>query len=771
MVTIVSAPNERNSIMPGANNTNRRLVIVSNRLPFTVTVEKDSLQFNPSTGGLATGLSSYLSTMHENQIGYRDHLWVGWPGASVDISLQAQLTNTAQVKYRSHPVFLSEEDMDNFYLGFCNRTVWPLFHYFPSFAVYQEQMWEQYARVNEVFCESILEILEENDTVWIHDYHLMLLPRLLKAKAPNVQIGFFLHIPFPSFEIFRLLPGLWRRNILEGLLGADLLGFHTYEYTQHFLQCILRILGHEHHMGQILTPERVVKTETFPMGIDFEKFARVALNPEIQQEAEAMRMNLGNAKVILSVDRLDYTKGILNRLEAFEILLNNNSSLRGNVVLLMIIVPSRIGVEQYDLMKKQVEELVGRINGKFSSISWSPIVYQYRNIPFTPLVAYYTLSDVALVTPLRDGMNLVAKEYVASRIDGTGVLILSEMAGAAKELGESITINPNDRKEIVEAMKQALAVPLQEQRGRMQTMQDRLRRYNVNRWANDFLSELQKMQLVQSKFCAKLLTPLARRELIAGYQRSSKRLLMLDYDGTLTSLMRIPSMAKPTAEVLSVLAGLAEDSCNTVVVISGRDKNTLQEWFGEFPLHLVAEHGHWQRISGEDWREQTQQSRDWKAQLRPVLELYADRLPGARVEEKDNSLAWHYRSADPEQSAIVASELTDYLVSFTANIDIQILRGHKVIEVRTAGISKGTAAQHFLARDAYEFILGIGDDSTDEDMFSAMPDCAYSLKVGMANTQARFNLKNPREVLRLLESLMRDSAGDKVLQTEEASAG
>jgi trehalose 6-phosphate synthase/phosphatase len=750
--------------MNGNNNQGRRLVVVSNRLPFNVNTDKETLQFSPSAGGLATGLSSYLAGLHDE---HREFLWVGWPGASIEKSQQEQLKLEALAKYRSHPVFLTQEDMDQFYLGFCNQTVWPLFHYFPSYTVYQEKMWKHYQHVNEVFCDSILEVLKDNDTVWIHDYHVMLLPRLLKAKAPNVHVGFFLHIPFPSFEIFRLLPGAWRRDILEGLLGADLIGFHTYEYTQHFLQCALRILGHEHHMGQILTPDRVVKAETFPMGIDYDKFARVSLNQEIHQEAEAMRMNLGNAKVILSVDRLDYTKGILNRLEAFEILLDTNPQLRGKVVLMMIVVPSRIGVEQYDLMKRQVEELVGKINGKFSNVEWTPIVYQYRNIPFTPLVAYYTLSDIALVTPLRDGMNLVAKEYVASRTDGSGVLILSEMAGAAKELGESITINPNDRNEIAEAMKQALSIPLLEQQRRMLTMQDRLRRYNVNRWADDFLIELQKMEVIQNKFGAKLLSLAERQELITGYHSSATRLFLLDYDGTLTMLVRYPSMAKPTAEILYVLAGLTQDPNNEVALVSGRDKNTLQEWFGELPIALVAEHGHWIKKLKGDWKELKQQSNDWKEHLRPVLELYADRLPGAMMEEKDNSLAWHFRGADPEQSTLVASELTDYLVSFTANIDIQILRGHKVIEVRTAGINKGTAAQYFLAQKSYDFVLGIGDDWTDEDLFNALPDTAHSIKVGVANTHARFNLRNPREVLRFLESLMKTPTSAKVLRAEQ----
>ena len=402
-----------------------------------------------------TGLASFRESRQQTAALPAEHLWVGWPGSNIERSLQEEVVREALARFQSYPVFLTEEQMEQFYLGFCNATIWPLFHYFPSYTVYQQPFWEQYKQINQLFADALQSILRPDDVVWVHDYHLMLLPRLLKANQPHLSVGFFLHIPFPSFEVFRMLPGEWRRDILEGLLGADLIGFHTYEYTRHFLQSVLRILGYEYHMSQVLALDHAVRVDTFPMGIDVEKFAGASKNADTEKEIRELKNTLNGVKSILSVDRLDYSKGISNRLEGYELFLESYPEYHGKVALLMVVVPSRIGVVQYDLMKRQIEELVGKINGRFGRVGWTPVVYQYRHVPFSSLAALYAVSDVCLVTPLRDGMNLVAKEYVATTGDG-GVLILSEMAGAAKELPEAIIINPNNRAEIASALKEAL---------------------------------------------------------------------------------------------------------------------------------------------------------------------------------------------------------------------------------------------------------------------------------------------------------------------------
>ena len=739
--------------MTPETKTQQRLVVVSNRLPFNVSIEDGRFVFHESAGGLVTGLSAYIESRKRTLTPSPEHVWVGWSGSNVEAPLREELKKEVRTRFQSYPVFLSEEEMDQFYLGFCNATIWPLFHYFPSFTVYQANFWEQYKHVNEVFCETLLDVVRQGDLVWIHDYHLMLLPRMLKARAPHLPVGFFLHIPFPSFEVFRLLPGKWRREILEGLLGSDLLGFHTFEYVQHFLQSALRILGHEHHMGQILTSERIVKVDSFPMGIDFDKWSIALNNPDIRREEIDLKNTLSQVKVILSVDRLDYSKGVLNRLEGFEIFLETNPQYHGRVVLLMVVVPSRIGVHHYDLMKRQIEELVGKVNGRFGRVDWTPVVYQYRHVPFQSLVALYSVSDICLVTPLRDGMNLVAKEYIATRKDGMGVLILSEMAGAAKELAEAIIINPNNREEIAEALKEALETSVEEQRRRNQIMQRRLRRYDVTRWANDFIQALLAIKDEQKRLQARLMTPETRDELMESFESAERRLLLLDYDGTLVSYAVEPQMARPTELVLNLLGDLASTPANAVVLTSGRDKKTLETWFGMLPLSLVAEHGVWIKERNKDWRMTKPLSIDWKPRIAPLLETYTDRLPGSFVEEKEFSYVWHYRKADPELASLRAKELVDDLVHFTANIDVQVVQGNKVVEVRNAGVDKGTAALHFLSKNRFDFILAVGDDWTDEDLFKIVPPTAYSIRVGITQSYARFNLPGPTDVLELLHEL------------------
>ncbi len=741
----------------------RRLVIVSNRLPFSVEIDDGRLLFQPSAGGLATGLASLRQAGKQSAALPSEHLWVGWPGRSIESSLQAEVAREAAARFQSHPVFLTEEEMEHFYLGFCNSTIWPLFHYFTSYAVYQPPFWEQYKHINQLFADALESVLRPDDVVWVHDYHLMLLPRLLKARQRELSVGFFLHIPFPSFEVFRLLPGEWRREILEGLLGADLIGFHTYEYTRHFLQCVLRILGYEHQMSQVMTTDHVVRVDTFPMGIDVDKFAGAPQNEETGREIDELKNALSGVKLILSVDRLDYSKGILNRLEGYELFLENNLEYHGKVALLMVVVPSRIGVLQYDLMKRQLEEMVGKINGRFGQVGWTPVLYQYRHVPFASLAALYAVSDVCLVTPLRDGMNLVAKEYVATRGDGAGVLILSEMAGAAKELPEAIIINPNNRVEIAAALKEALETPPQEQQKRHRLMQRRLRRYSVTRWASDFLITLMAMREVQNRFESKLLTPAARLEILERYENSRRRLFFLDYDGTLTPLVRHPGLAELDDSKRALLRALASEPKNSIVVASGRERQTLEDWLGALAIGLVAEHGAWLKFAGHDWRRAKPVANEWKRELLPILEIYADRLPGALVEEKEASVAWHYRMADPEQAALCAPELIDHLLNMTAKTDLQLIQGNKVVEIRQTGVNKGAAAVSWLTNDDYDFILGIGDDTTDEDFFKTLPASAYTIRVGMAATHAQYNLHNSDEVIDLLHAFaaLREAKSDR----------
>jgi len=742
-----------------------RLLLVSNRLPIVTVEEKGQLLFRESAGGLVSGISSYLDSLRGSSFAGSaprsgppegptppESRWIGWPGVTVEDPAQQALVTETLAGFHAHPVFLSDHSMDKFYHGFCNKTIWPLFHYFPSYTVCEESLYAHYRCVNRIFCEAVARLVQPEDVVWIHDYHLMLLPQLLRQQKPAATIGFFLHIPFPSFEIFRLLPQTWRAEILEGLLGADLIGFHTYDYAQHFLRSVLRVLGHEHTMGKILLPNHLAKVDTFPMGVDFQKF-QAAARRRVRGTDDISWETLKDLKVVLSVDRLDYTKGILNRLQGYELFLERNPHWQKKAVLVLVVVPSRIGVDQYQEIKRQIDELVGKINGKFGSVGWTPVLYQYRYLPFEPLVSLYASSHVALVTPLRDGMNLVAKEYLASRTDKTGVLIVSEMTGASQELAEAISINPNNVGEIAAALGTALAMPEPEQIRRNEIMQDRLRRYDVIRWAEDFLGRLHEVKVEQKRLRAKLLRRDVRQRLLERLRRAPHSTIFLDYDGTLVSFADDPKDAQPTQDLLMLLRTLSQGANTEVVLISGRDKTTMDDWFADLDVSLVAEHGAWIKARNQPWRLAKPLDNGWKSALLPILQTYADRLPGAFVEEKQYSIAWHYRRADPELASTRVKELVDDLVSFTANIDVQVQQGDKVVEVRCGGINKGTAALSFLPKAASDFLLAIGDDWMDEDLFRVLPDAACSIRVGHRHSCAKFNVRSHTEVLDLLREI------------------
>ena len=723
-----------------------RIIIVSNRLPVTVAKRKDDLSFNPSVGGLATGLGSFYNSYNG--------IWAGWPGISPERlnEKERKIIKTKLIReFSCYPVLLTQKDVDLYYNGFCNKTIWPLFHYFIQHAIFDKKLWNAYKRVNEIFCDIISEIANANDIIWIHDYHLMLLPELIREKLPDAKIGFFLHIPFPSFEIFRLLP--WRREILDGLLGADLIGFHTYSYVKHFLESVRRILGYEHTYGEITLSNRIVKVDTFPMGIDYEKFANAASDSKVQREIDKIRKNLGDRKIILSIDRLDYTKSIPQRLEAFDLFLDKYPEFKAKITFIVVAVPSRTKVEHYRLLKKQVDELIGKINGKYGTLGWTPIWYIYRSLPFHTLAALYTIADIAMITPYRDGMNLIAKEFIASKADSKGVLILSEMAGAAEELGEALIVNPNNREAIAEALREALLMTDEEQIERNKVIQQRLQRYSVKRWAMDFVDSLMQVKKLQQDLSTKRLTDEIKIKLLDDYSKSKARLILLDYDGTLVHFAEKPEKAKPAEELLKLLTSLAHNVKNEIVIISGRDRETLDRWFGHLDIGLVAEHGVWIKERGKEWETIEPLENDWKKEILPVLEVYVDRTPGSFIEEKEFSLVWHYRNCDAELAAVRAKELKDVLLNLTANLDIGVMEGDKVIEIKNINVNKGRAVLEWISKKQWDFVLAIGDDLTDEDIFAVLPDTAYSIKVGLGSSRAKFYMESVDKVRALLKSI------------------
>jgi len=723
-----------------------RLLVVANRLPFNITKRAGEFNFRPSPGGLATGLSSLPESYEQ--------LWIGWPGIT---SEKLAGEGMDQIRERlagenCRPVFLSRKQIDHYYLGFCNKTVWPLFHYFPMRTVYEEHFWKTYKQVNEIFCDEVMKIAKPDDYVWVHDYQLMLLPQLLREKFPEMEIGFFLHIPWPSFELFRLLP--WREEILNGLLGADLIGFHNYDYVRHFLSSVSRIMGLEHTLGKVGMGNRVIKADAFPMGIDYEKYSQAISKAGVRKEVDKILQEVGKRKIIISVDRLDYTKGIIQRLEAFDLFLSKNPEYKEKVTLIMVAVPSRTGVEDYKILRNRLEQLVGRINGAHGTMGWIPVWYLYRLLPFRRITALYNVADVALVTPLRDGMNLIAKEFIATKTEGRGVLILSEMTGAASELGEALIVNANNKEAIIQAIKEALEMPLLEQMERNRLMQERLRRYDVSRWSSDFLNALFDIKKTQQELSVRKLSQTSRKNLVSDYAKSRKRLLLLDYDGTLVGFKGKPAQAEPDEEIMSLLQSLSSNANNTVVIISGRDRATLEKWLGNLKVALVAEHGGWIRQKNEDWQSLEPFTGDWKDTIRPILELYSDRTAGSSVEEKDFSLVWHYRRADPELAYLREQELRGALLNLTENLNVGVFEGNKILEIRNVGVNKGRAAEFWTAKQNWDFLLAAGDDYTDEEMFSVLPDGAYSIKVGISISKARFNVDTLNEIRSLLRELV-----------------
>jgi trehalose 6-phosphate synthase/phosphatase len=724
----------------------RRLLIVSNRLPITVQDRKGDLHVEPSVGGLATGLSSWYKS--------HDSIWIGWPGITGKKIKGEKDILAKLLSANCHPVSISQQDVEAHYHGICNRTIWPLFHYFPLYAEYSEGFWQAYERVNTAFANVVAGIAKPSDIIWIHDYHLMLLPKLLRERLPKATIGFFLHIPFPSFEIFRLLP--WRNQILEGLLGADLVGFHTYEYAGHFLDTVRLLLGYEAAMGQIIVANRVVRADAFPMGINYQQFSSAVQDSKTHAERKRFSKKLGDRQIILSVDRLDYTKGIPQRLQAFSEFLERNPKFLRKVILVSLVVPSRTRVGRYMQLKKEVDGLVGEINGKYGTIGWMPVWYLYRSLRFHPLVALYSLADVALITPLRDGMNLVAKEYTTTKTDGKGVLILSETAGAAQELGEAIIVNTNNHEELVQALTKALEMPEQEQIERNRTMQKRLQRYDVARWADEFVDKLLHTKKLQQEMTEKTLTSEMQRKLVNDFQESKKALLLLDYDGTLVPFSPKPVDAMPGAKLLRLLEEFTKNTRTEVVLISGRDKDTLEKWFGSFNVGLVAEHGAWIKEKGGGWETIEALTNEWKEEVYPILESWVDRTPGSFIEEKEFSLVWHYRKANPWLGELRARELTNNLANVTANLNIHVLEGNKTVEVKNTDINKGRAALKYMSKEKWGFIVAIGDDWTDEDTFRVLPPTAWSIKVGFGASAARFSLSSPDEAISLLRKMVRE---------------
>ncbi len=734
--------------MPTGNghSPSSRLIIVSNRLPITIKSDSDGeISITRSTGGLATALAR---THTEAQ-----SLWIGWPGSHFRTAgTRNRVQEMLRDDQRCVPVFLGARAIQRYYYGFSNRALWPLFHSFQPYFAYNEDEWEAYVNANQAFCEVVLNEAQGDELIWVHDYHLFLLPGMLRQHLPDARIGFFLHTPFPSSEMFRVLP--CREAVLRGILGSDLIGFQTFSYMQNFLWAVYRVLGLDAETGYLPYGGRQVAFEVHPIGIDPDQFLNtIDHDPATQEEITRIDQSIGPRKLLLGMDRLDYSKGIPARLRAYQRFLETHAEWREHVSFIQIAVPSREKVLAYQELKRQVDELVGEINGVFGTTTWTPIQYVHRNLPFSQICALLHRADVALVTPLRDGMNLVAKEYVACQEDKPGALILSEFAGASSEMGEAFFVNPYDEEGMAERIFEVLSLPEDILQERMTALHERIRTYTIKLWSHRFLTSLESIQHPKQ---APHLTPSERQRLLDAYAQADRRLILLDYDGTLTPLVQLPHRATPSAEILMTLRTLRNGAADIVAVFSGRKRENMEAWFKDSGCFLVAEHGAWLRQGPESpWHLTLPELKnDWKTTIRPILEHLVEQTPGSLLEEKEFSLVWHYRLADPEFGLWQAREICSQLQGMLSGSGLQVNSSNKDVEVKWAEVHKGVAAMHILdTLQPGDFVLAIGADRSDEELYAAIPQDQWTIKVGTGPSSAQYAFSTPADVIQLLNEL------------------
>lgn len=744
------------------SNSSPSIVIVSNRLPISIKKTDKGLEFYPSVGGLATGLAAYVNDKRNK--------WIGWPGIPSDNLTKSEREQIAVELRKSncYPVFLTQKQLDDYYNGYSNSILWPAFHDLPVRAEaleHHDKWWKSYRSVNSAFAGVVLALSDNNSTIWVHDYQLLSLPLMLRAVRPRAKVGFFLHIPFPGLKSFKAIPSA--KQLLSGILGSDLVGMHTKRYTENFLKACAELTRDAVAMpsarstsGQVIHGTHITQVTDFPMGIDYDRFTKARELSAVKREYRKHQRKYAGMRVILTVDRLDPTKGLVERLQAYQTFLRQNKSIHGKVIMVMLAVPSRTEIEEYKELKEHVEQLVKEITDQFGTTRWKPIDYLYTSMPVEWVTALYQVADVAFITPIRDGMNLVAKEYIASRPHRDGVLILSSTAGAAQELTDALLVNPKRPETLVEALNKAIHMPKRELRQRISRMHSHISTHTVQNWAKTFMGTLQKPLPGTSRRMARSLTRDRRQDIYDSLRRARHPVILLDYDGVLAPHVVNPAKAAPTSAIMATLQKLSAIPNLDMAIISGRSKDDLLTWLGDLPVPLVSEHGASIR-SGKNWKRLTRTSPKWQHDVEPILEKYAANTPGAHVEAKDYSLVWHYRGASPYYAQKHLVILRKTLKRYIATYGLEMHAGDKILEIKPADVNKGAAAARLVndwsttARGPIDFILCIGDDYTDEDMFEILPANAYTIKVGRGQTAARLRVKTAAEAQQLLHKLVK----------------
>ncbi|KAJ4915194.1 hypothetical protein Rs2_00744 [Raphanus sativus] len=744
-----------------------RMIIVANRLPLKAERQNGSWSFTWDQDALYLQLKDGFPEDMEV-------LYVGSLSVDVEPREQEEVARILLEKFKCVPTFFPPDLRSKFYDGFCKRQLWPLFHYMLPFSPpdggggkrFDRSMWEAYVAANKLFFQRVIEVINpDDDFVWIHDYHLMVLPTFLRRRFNRIRMGFFLHSPFPSSEIYRSLPV--REEILRSLLNSDLIGFHTFDYARHFLACCSRMLGLEYQSKRgyigLEYYGRTVGIKIMPVGIDMGRIQSVMKCSEEEGNVMELKKRYEGKTVLLGIDDLDVFKGIDLKLLAMEEMLKQHPSWRGRAVLVQIVNPARGKGIDVEKTRGEIEESCGRINEEFGGGYYQPIVYIDTPMSITEVNAYYHIAECVVVTAVRDGMNLTPYEYIVCRQGGPkkSVLVASEFIGCSPSLSGAIRVNPWNVEATGEALNQALSMSDGEKQLRHEKHFRYVSTHDVAFWSRSFLQDLERICVDHFKkrcwgmgisfgFRVVALDPNFRKlsipSIVSDYKRAKRRAILLDYDGTLMPQNSINKA--PSQEVMDFLDALCEDEKNTVFIVSGRGRESLGEWFSPCKnVGIAAEHGYFLKWPGSEEWETCGQGTDfgWMQIVEPVMKQYTESTDGSSIEVKDSALVWQYRDADPVKS------------------------GHYIVEVKPQGVSKGSVSEKIFSSmgedgKPADFVLCIGDDRSDEDMFEAIGNamsknllCAdalvFACTVGQKPSKAKYYLDDTMEVRSMLESL------------------
>ncbi|KAK9684688.1 hypothetical protein RND81_10G225800 [Saponaria officinalis] len=782
-----------------------RKIIVANFLP--VNAQKD-----PNSGTWIISLdedSLYLQLKDGFPLG-TEVFYVGSLKVDVDPSEQEELAQKLLKDFHCVPTFLPSDLQKKFYHGFCKQYLWPLFHYMLPMSLdhgtrFDRSLWQAYVSANKKFADKVVEILNpEDDLVWVHDYHLMLLPTFLRRRFYRVKLGFFLHSPFPSSEIYRTLPV--RDEILKAFLNADLVGFHTFDYARHFLSCCSRLLGldYESKRGYLGIDYfgRTVYVKILPIGVHLSHLETAMNHPSASITLKTIQKQFEGKKIIVGVDDMDIFKGISLKLLAMEHLLQQHPGLRGKLVLIQIVNPARSTGKDVQEAKSETYEITKRINKKYGLPGYEPVMLIDHPLRLSEKTAYYALADCCIVNAVRDGMNLIPYEYIICR-QGSSVmdkamgissgnprssmLVVSEFIGCSPSLSGAIRVNPWNIEAVSDALKTAISMKALEKELRHEKHYRYVSSHDVAYWSRSFVHDLERAcKDHYSKRCWGIgfglgfrvvaLSPSFRKlsvdYIVSAYVKSKHRAIFLDYDGTVVSNMSI--VKTPSQEVITLLNTLSDDPKNTVFIVSGRGRDSLGDWFSPCQkLGIAAEHGYFLRWNKNvDWEiSSIKADNDWKRMAEPVMQLYTEATDGSYIESKESALVWHHQDADPDFGSCQAKELLDHLENVLANEPVVVSRGHNIVEVKPQGVSKGLVAEKVLSEltsngNPPDFLLCIGDDRSDEDMFESIlskaswpvPPEIFACTVGQKPSKARYYLNDTGHVMKLIQGLANSSS-------------